>query len=69
MREKWSNDNNDCYFEKVGMKKPFRSNSVCMKEVNKYGVQQYNSPRLESIMPRMDNDGCSFDTDCPKDVR
>jgi len=55
----------DCRFGKVCVKKPFSSNGVCIKEVDEYGVQQYNSPRLESIMPRMNNDGCDFDTDCP----
>lgn len=55
----------DCGFGEVCVKKPYTSNGVCMKEVDEYGVQQFNSPRLDSVMPRMNDDGCDFDTDCP----
>jgi len=55
----------DCGFGKVCVKKPYSSNGVCMKEVDEYGTPQYNSPKLNSVMPRMDDGECSFDTDCP----
>lgn len=47
------------------VKKPYQSNGVCMKSVNEYGVQQYNMPSTDSIGPNMNNNGCSFDMDCP----
>ena len=55
----------DCDYGSQCVKKPYQSNGVCMQSVNRYGVQQYNPPKLESVQPRMNNDGCNFDTDCP----
>ena len=36
-----------------------------MKTVDEYGTRTYNLPSLESVGPRMNDNGCSFSTDCP----
>ncbi|MGP1449832.1 MAG: hypothetical protein ACTTJS_01735 [Wolinella sp.] len=48
------------------VKKPFETVGICMQSVNRYGIQQYKMPSLDSIGPNMNINGdCSFDTDCP----
>ena len=56
----------DCGIGNSCVKKAFESNGVCMKNVDEYGTQQYNMPKLDSVGPNMNIDGdCSFDLDCP----
>lgn len=56
----------DCGMGNSCVKKAFQSEGVCMKNVDEYGIQQYNMPDLDSVGPNMDTDGqCDFDTDCP----
>ena len=54
-----------CRIGESCVKAPFKSRGVCMKTVDEYGTRTYNLPSLESVGPRMSNDGCSFSTDCP----
>ena len=56
----------DCGMGASCVKQAFQSNGICMKNVNEYGVQQYNMPSTDSIGPNMNLDGeCTFSTDCP----
>ena len=55
----------DCGIGYKCVKEPYSSNGVCMKSVNEFGIQQYNSPSPNSIYPRYGGDSCNFDTDCP----
>jgi len=55
----------DCSYGNSCVKKPYSSEGVCMQNVNQFGVKQYVAPKTNSVMPRMDNNGCSFDMDCP----
>ena len=44
----------------------YKSRGTCMKTVNRFGVQQFNSPSSSSIGIRGYNDAqCTFNTDCP----
>jgi len=54
----------DCGIGYKCVKAPFNSEGTCMKSVDNYGIQQFNSPSLDSIGPKMGG-GCEFDTDCP----
>jgi len=54
----------DCGMGYKCVKAPFNSEGTCMKNVNSFGVQQFNMPSINSIGPKM-NSGCEFDTDCP----
>lgn len=47
------------------VKEPYKSRGVCMKTVDRYGIQTFDMPRSKSIGPNMSGDGCRFVTDCP----
>jgi hypothetical protein len=46
------------------VKAPYSTSGACMKLVDEFGIQQYDLPRLDSGLPRLEGD-CPFDTDCP----
>lgn len=46
------------------VKEPFKMSGVCMKTVNNYGVQTYNSPSTNSVGVKTSG-SCNFNTDCP----
>ena len=54
-----------CSIGETCVKAPFKTRGVCMETVDEYGTRTYNLPNLESVGPRMNDDGCSFFTDCP----
>lgn len=54
----------DCGIGYKCVKAPYNSEGTCMKNVNNFGIQQFNTPSLNSIGPKTEN-GCEFDTDCP----
>ncbi len=47
------------------VKKLYSNDGVCLKSVDSYGMQIYNSPSADSIGVRTSKDRCNFDTDCP----
>ena len=48
------------------VKPPFQSSGTCMKSVDEYGVQKFDSPKTDSIGPNTNASGqCSFNVDCP----
>jgi len=53
-----------CGYGQSCVKKPFSTTGVCMKNVNEYGIQQYNSPKSSSNMAPTSGD-CDYNTDCP----
>ena len=54
----------DCGIGYKCVKAPFNTTRVCMKSVNQYGIQQFNMPTFNSMMPKtMGN--CQFDMYCP----
>jgi hypothetical protein len=56
----------DCGIGYKCVKRPLSSTGVCMKTVDEYGIQQYNLPETDSVLPNMNLEGdCDFDTDCP----
>ena len=54
----------DCGIGYKCVKAPYNSEGTCMKSVDDYGIQQFNSPSINSIGPKTES-GCEFDTDCP----
>ena len=54
-----------CSMGEKCVKKPYSNNGVCMKTVNRYGVQTYSTPSASSVRPRMGGKQCRFLTDCP----
>lgn len=47
------------------VKAPLQGHGTCMKLVDKYGTQQFELPRLDSVGPNMNIKGdCDFDTHC-----
>lgn len=64
------NSDFECGIGNHCVKPPLQSTGTCMKTVSEYGVQEYNLPRTESVLPNMNLNGqCSFDTDCPINFR
>jgi hypothetical protein len=48
------------------VKKNYSNTGYCAKSVDKFGVQQFELPRLDSVGPKLPSDNdCTFDTDCP----
>lgn len=48
------------------VKAPLASTGTCMRTVDQYGNQQYNTPQAGSVNPNMNTMGqCQFDTNCP----
>jgi hypothetical protein len=50
----------------VCVKPNYSSEGVCMRSVNNFGVQQYDLPRTNSVLPKFPRrTDCHFDLDCP----
>ena len=68
MQEKGHSCSSDfeCGIGNVCVKPNYSTSGKCMQAVNEYGVQDYSSPRLDSVMPKFPNrSDCKFLTDCP----
>ena len=47
------------------VKEPYDYKGVCMKSVDRYGIQKFTMPSSDSIGLRDNDSGCRFLTDCP----
>jgi len=47
------------------VKEPYDYRGVCMKSVDRYGIQKLTMPSSDGIGPRYNDGGCRFLTDCP----
>lgn len=55
----------ECGMGSKCVKAPLQMNGTCMKTVDEYGIQQFNTPSIDSVGPNMNLQGdCDFDTDC-----
>lgn len=64
------NSDFECGIGSHCVKPPMQSTGTCMKTVSEYGVQEYQLPRTESVLPNTNLEGqCSFDADCPINFR
>ncbi|TYO96764.1 endonuclease YncB(thermonuclease family) [Geothermobacter ehrlichii] len=57
-----------CRIGYMCMKKPYRSEGICVKRVDKYGIQSFDPPQADSVGPRLD-EGCISSVDCPTGFR
>ena len=55
-----------CSYGQSCVKDLYKSNGVCMTNVNKYGTQTFKAPKSSSIRIRTNNDAqCRRNSDCP----
>ena len=54
----------DCGAGNECVKGMFESEGDCMKSVDEFGIQQYNTPSTQNLSPKLSG-SCNFNSDCP----
>jgi hypothetical protein len=56
----------DCGIGRTCVKRNYSFQGTCMRSVNRYGIQQFDTPRSDSVGPKLPNaSDCKVDTECP----